>query len=320
MRTILEPIKSVIPLLEDVTINHKAIEKFTSTVSLDNLTSSEYNHDTLLANGSEGDYIAFCFIYNSLNFSYWGNPKWTIDYNGNSYDGSAAMIRALKAGIDAGYDLLNPSFLAALTALQLHEILLGNVEIPLFSERLKCLNQLGMFIVNNYHGSFTNFMDSAEWDSETIVSKLANELPDVFNDTVTYRGKVIHFYKRAQLIPTHLNDLYQLGKVKRHVKNMAQLTAFADYKIPQLMRQAGILTYSDKLSCLIDDLQELPEGSNEETEIRIAAIWANELCTRYIHKRAPQATAIQVDGLFWFAGQASNAAMPPYHRTRTIWY
>jgi len=320
MHAILEPIENVIPLLEDVTINLKAIEKFASTVSLSNLTSSEYNEDTLLTNRSEEEYIAFSFIYNSLNFSYWGSPKWTIDYNGGSFDGSAAMIRALKAAIEKGFNLLNPNFLATLTAPQLHDIFLGNIEIPLFNERLKCLNQLGSYIVNKYQGSFTNFMESAEWDSETIVSKLANELPDIFDDTVTYRGRVIHFYKRAQLIPTHLNDLYQHNKVHSPIKNLAQLTAFADYKIPQLMREAGLLIYSPKLTHLIDNLQEIPEGSNEEVEIRIAAIWANELCTRYIQKRTPHATAVQVDGLFWFAGQAPSKNIKPYHRTRTIWY
>ncbi len=307
--------------MTNVLIDEESIYKFSINIDKSYLLKSEYNKDTLLGeNYGEEEYIAFVFVYNSLNFSYWGYPKWTINIQGNNYDGSAAMIRAIKRAITEGHNILNSKFLINLTKKQLSEIFRGNIEIPLFKERLKLLNILGELIENKYQGSFKKFIDEAKWDAELIVEKLSKELPDIFNDTNIYIGQNINFYKRAQLIPAHLYDLYNLNIIKSPIYNIDKLTAFADYKVPQLMRNLGIIKYSSDLSYKIDNLIEIPAGSNDEIEIRIATIWAIELCTRQIKKYIPQVTSTQVHGVFWFSGQKSNIEIKPYHRTRTIWY
>lgn len=49
---------------------------------------------------------------------------------------------------------------------------------------------------------------------------------------------------------------------------MHMLTMFADYRVPQLLRDAGVMVYSDHLAALVDAGAELLAGSEEETQIR----------------------------------------------------
>lgn len=311
------PIEHAVPLFEHVVIDEAAIERFAATIGSNDLNGTEFQDRLQLL---PEQHIALAFVYNAVNFSFWGEPKWTIAADGQQFDGSAGMLQALRRGIAEGFDLLNAHFLAQLDEATLSIILRGNVQIPLFAERLRFLNLLGQHIVDNYGGAFANFVNTADWDAGKLVLKLAAELPDVFDDSTEYRGQTIHFYKRAQLVPAHLHDLCRSGGIPHLLRGFDQLTAFADYKVPQLMRSLGIIAYSASLEERVDAMEELSAGSDEELEIRMATIWANELCTRAIRQRIPTATAAQVDGLFWFAGQRPNAQLKPYHRTCTTNY
>jgi hypothetical protein len=51
---------------------------------------------------------------------------------------------------------------------------------------------------------------------------------------------------------------------------------FADYVVPAVLRHWGILTCSQALVKMLDSLQELPSGSEEEVELRACTITAVE--------------------------------------------
>ena len=51
---------------------------------------------------------------------------------------------------------------------------------------------------------------------------------------------------------------------------------FADYRVPQILRQLEILTYAETLSNKIDNSIELPYSCEEEIEIRAATVIAVE--------------------------------------------
>ena len=36
--------------------------------------------------------VNFLLVFESIDFSFWGNPKWTIDANGDKKDGSDALL------------------------------------------------------------------------------------------------------------------------------------------------------------------------------------------------------------------------------------
>src|SRR3990167_1085828 len=313
---VLETVEPVIRKLKDVYINEGAIEGFKETVKASELEDSELSDETTPKGGTDEQNIGFIIVYNTLNFCFWGEPKWTIEINGQSYDGSAGLLRAVIRAVDEGYNLVDPEYLSRIREKDLAQILRGNILIPLFFERLSLLQRLGALVLEKFEGKFSKILDIAENDAVEIVLTLANDLPEIFNDV----ANEVRFYKRAQLVPGMISDLTKIGIVSRRIENLDKLTAFADYKVPQLLRKYGILEYSSKLADKIDNKIEIPAGSKEEVEIRAATIWAVELVTKALKPIFPQATAAKIDGVFWFRGQIKSPNDKPYHRTRTIWY
>ena len=318
MNRISESVKYVVNHSEHVTINQYALEAFADNISHDELQIPKLfeKNDALSLEQS----IAFGFVYNAVNFSYWGEPKWTITIGVESYDGGLGMLQALQRGVESGYDLLSAEYLRTIPKLDLEKILEGNIEIPLFAERLELLRELGQFVTDNYGGSFIAIVEKADWDAVKLVEILADEIPEIFDDEVDYKDAKVKFYKRAQLVPSHLHELHRLGVSMRGVSNMDYLTALADYKVPQVLRKHGIIEYSSDLQDRIDNLVEIKPGSYEEVEIRAMTIWAVERLVRYLKKRIPTVNAIKINHILWLRGQEKSPNDKPYHRTRTIWY
>ena len=318
MNRISESVKYVVNHSEHVTINQRALEAFADNISQAELHIPELfeKNDALSLEQS----IAFGFVYNAVNFSYWGEPKWTITIGVESYDGGLGMLQALQRGVESGYDLLSAEYLRTIPKLDLEKILEGNIEIPLFAERLELLRKLGQFVTDNYGGSFIAIVEKADWDAVKLVEILADEIPEIFDDEVDYKDAKVKFYKRAQLVPSHLHELHRLGVSMRGVSNMDYLTALADYKVPQVLRKHGIIEYSSDLQDRIDNLVEIKPGSYEEVEIRAMTIWAVERLVHYVKKRTPTLNAININHILWHMGQEKSPNDKPYHRTRTIWY
>ena len=321
MKSIIDSIKPVIENSKFVRINEQAILDFSRDVNSKEFDDSEFGPETILPKtATEEQQIALAIVYNSINFCYWGEPKWGVQINGNFYDGSSGMLRAVKKAIENGFNLLDPKYLKDLSEDDLAKILKGNVEIPLFQKRLDLLRELGKNLLEKYEGIFKNVVEKAGGEAVKIVEMLASDFPKVFNDIANYHGQEVKFYKRAQLVPAHLFDLSKFGLISISLKGYNELTAFADYKVPQLLRKFGILEYTNELASKIDNKVEIPIGSDEEIEIRANTIWAIELATKILREKFPQANAAKVDGIFWFKGQIKSPDDKPYHRTKTIWY
>lgn len=318
MERILSSVNHVVEKSRYVAIDQHALEAFADTIKPEELDVPPLFEKK--ESYSTEQSIAFGFVYNAINFSYWGEPKWTITIDGKDYDGGFGMLRALQRGIDEGYDMLSADYLSSMTEEELGQVLHGNIEIPLLKERLAQLRSLGSYISDHYDGSFTAFVDDCNWDAVELVERLADTMPLVFNDQEAYKGESVKFYKRAQLVPSHMHELRQQDVVPRDITRMDELTALADYKVPQVLRRFGVLRYAPELANKIDRLVEIEAGSEEEVEIRAMTIWAVELLARYLRGKNLPASAIKVDHVLWLRGQEKSQEDKPYHRTRTTNY
>lgn len=134
----------------------------------------------------------------------------------------------------------------------------------------------------------------------------------------------MHFYKRAQILVGDLWAAYGKPTDPSHpfyFNDMQQLTMFADYRVPQILREMGILQYSLELARRIDAREELAFGSEEELEIRAATIVAVEQLQQELQQRhGSQLMVLEVDWLLWQWGECRKDALPPHHRTLTVYY
>ena len=180
------------------------------------------------------------------------------------------------------------------------------------------MNEAGKVLLKIFDGSFVKVFEASNGDAVELTN-LFIKFFSSFNDCATFEGKKVEFHKRAQLNTDMIN--YRLAKRReKELSNLDKLTAFADYKVPQMLRKFGVLGYTSELANKIDGDEEIKAESREEIEIRAATIWAIEEMKEVLRPRFPQITARQLDDHLWSLGQTKSPGDKPYHRTKTIYY
>lgn len=264
--------------------------------------------------------VNWILVLDAMNFCFWAEknqPRWSIEYQGETLNGYLAEAAALKRAVEENIPLWNAEYLSTISSEELAHIFRGKQTIPLLEKRLENVHEVGRVLLERYDGQFVNAIEQANRNAVQLVLLLAQHFPS-FNDIVLYRNHKIRFFKRAQICVADLYGSFG-GKSWGAFSDFDQLTAFADYKLPQVLRHFGVLEYHPTLAERIDNQELLEPGSEEEVEIRAATIWACELLRReMIHQDRP-VTAAEIDLWLWFMGQQSSD-MRPYHRTRTIYY
>src|SRR5262249_41089573 len=127
-------------------------------------------------------------------------------------------------------------------------------------------------------------------------------------------GETVPFYKRAQILAVDLHGIFH-GAGWGQLSRLGDLTAFADYKVPQVLRQLSIIAYSSDLAATVDQQQLIPSGDAREVEIRAATVEAVERIRQNVGLRA-----FEVDWYMWAESQKATPQQRPYHRTRSVFY
>ncbi len=317
MLNVLETTKNFLPQITNIKIDNDAINSVIDTVTEKDLQVSEIS---LAKNKwSKDQLIALTFLFNTVNFCFWakaGEEKWTIQ--DDNLDGAIALFRSLENELVRNSDLLSPDELADMSLGKLRGILKGNVVIPMLSERLNNIRNFGKVVEQKYGNSIKSLLDIAEYDAYKLVQLLVDNFP-CFDDTSTNNGTAVAFYKRAQLNSKMIHDIL-ISFGEKGLTNIDKLTAFADYKVPQILRNMGILVYTDSLAHKVDNMELIAANSYEEIEIRASAIWAVENMKEALKQKFPFVTSSHIDSMLWNKSQGSAKGKKPYHRTLTPAY
>ncbi len=257
-------------------------------------------------------------LFNSINFCYWGDPRWEVEYAGQWWSGSMAVLSTIHRALDEGAPVLDGFYLAQLSEADFRHILRGRGELLLVPERHRIWREVGATLVSRFDGSFTKVIRAANGDAVALVHALLEAFPS-FDDTSDLDGHPVRFYKRVQLAVGMLYEAFA-GKGWGALSGIDRLTVFADYKVPQVLRRLGILEYAHDLAEQIDGEQTIPHGDRCEVEIRVATIWAAELMRQALVSRVPGVSALHIDYWLWFAGRYQGPEVKPFHRTLTTAY
>lgn len=264
--------------------------------------------------------VNWLLLLDALNFCFWPDkdqPRWSIEYKGETLNGYWAEAAALKRAVEEDVPLWDAQYLSTISVEVMEQIFRGQHMIPLLEQRVAHAREVGQVLLEHFDGQFTNAVEQAHNDAIHLVQLLIEYFPS-FRDVAWYRQHEVRLYKRAQICVADLNGSFH-GQSLGALQRMDELTAFADYKLPQVLRHYHILEYDLSLAERIDARELIPAGSAAEVEIRAATIWACELLRRALQNRGITITASEVDQLLWYIGQQSTS-MRPYHRTRTVFY
>lgn len=179
-----------------------------------------------------------------------------------------------------------------------------------------------------------------------------------FDDKHVYEGYKVRFYKRAQIFAADVWACFRgRALTPGEFADIDGITAFADYRIPQMLYTMGVLSYSPPVDAKIRRRESIASGSSWEVQLRGCSVWAVELLRREIVAQLDAARGLEevVDGdaqsrasipvnaiLLDFhlydnmkaleaeanaereqskaEGAILTNEMIPHHRTRSIWY
>jgi len=300
----------------NVTIDQRQIARLAKRFLTSPVPSWDYVHHYY--DGSERT-VAYLLLVDALNFCFFPEPRWVVVVDGEKLQGYFALTTILKRAFNGASPIDDFRRLATIESQEVRALLRGASgagEIPLLDERACILREVGEQIVSRHCGEPSRLVKEASGSALRLVETLVRDFPS-FRDEASYDGERVAFYKRAQIFASDLYGSFQ-GRSYGAFGDIDRLTAFADYKLPQLLRAEGVLIFCEKLEGRIDRLEWIDAGSAEEIEIRAATIVAVEELRRELKRRGRALCAIELDWLLWHTAQ--NAIMPPHHRTRTTFY
>ncbi len=319
---ILETTKLVVEKSKHVKICTDAIVSLVERY-IDWLSVRHFQQDELVPPLRHKELAEWIFVVEVLNHCFWpdpGEPKWAVKYRGRWYSGYWALEASLiRAVTDLGYPVHSAEFLANVRFQDLEKIFSGRGRIPMLRERMENLREAGRVLLESWKGSIVHVLEEAGGSVSRLIALLIEYFPS-FRDETTYLGRSVYFFKRAQIFPFDLHARFN-GRSWGKWHDLDHLTVFADYKLPQVLRHAGILVYDPDLAAKVDNLVYLPPGSKEEVEIRASTIQACELIREKVKiLKGIELSASAVDYWLWSLGQENSFRKHPYHRTRTIFY
>lgn len=267
---------------------------------------------------------AWVLLLDAQNFCFWswagaGDRRWTVDYDGQRYDGYWALVAALRKAVDRGQPLWDADYLLSASDTELAAIFApaepGGTPIPMLARRVAHCREVGAGLREQ---PVEELIGAANGSAVALVEAVRQRYPS-FDDVAWVDGQEVRFLKRAQILIGDLHGAFA-GEGLGAFPDLHELTAFADYKVPQVLRRFGVLHYAPELEAALREQQLIPANSRWELEIRAATIWACELIRQRLAEQGVLLRAFEIDWALWLTGQSLPAGSEPYHRTPTIFY
>ena len=215
--------------------------------------------------------------------------------------------------------------------------------IPNAEERSRLLVEMASGLVLFHGGSATEFISKAHRSADSLVNLIIQYFPG-FRDTAIdgYGGRWVGFYKRAQIMVADLWAALGDGKQRRSTsatdnyntldhccfQDIEVITTFADYRVPQLLRDLGVLDYSASLANKVDAGEVLTPFCADELYIRAGTVVAVDELVKLVKLKlddsilADSCNAVTIDWYLWNIGEKMDrdGVLRQHHKVRTIYY
>ena len=291
-----------------VKINYGELDKFINNIDCNNLKNWLMHNPYDLLELDVETIINFLLVFESIDYSFWRQPKWMIDTEEGIKDGSDALLYVMLKYVKK---TKNTDF-SNISLNKFKKMLKVNVDIPLLEERYKTIVGIGKIVNERMKGNFYEFIKNITSDTQLFDIIISNF--ESFKDERNYDGKIIYFYKLAQLLTSDI--LHIREKIEGIKVDYSNLIGCADYKIPQTLRALGIIEYNDELSNIIELKENIEISSKYEVEIRASQIVVIE----YIHNKLSNINKIDINDFFFVYSKKVKSIDKPYHLCRNTNY
>jgi hypothetical protein len=313
---VLESTRPVLDRAQFVQLNDDAIARWAKSVNRDELTRT---HHDLLAHlpGDKAQLANLVLLIDALNFCFWSDEPLQFEWRGRTYHRFDAMFISLMLAAKAEPRWSDPHFWLEVPRAEIESVLAGKGRLLLMDDREQIIRETGRKLIDRFDGQFTNAIDSVNHQAWPLAVLLMTNF-DSFRDVSRYQNQPVYILKRAQICALDVSCALESHQ-HQSLDGLEQLTAFADYRLPQALRHLGIMELTADLANSIDTGGELAAGGDAEVEIRATTIQAVDMMTHAAESAGKQVCPWQIDCYLW--GLARGPGVKPnHHRTRTVYY
>ena len=297
---VLRTCRGVVSRSVHVTIDSSVLSSFAASLSK---SSSAIQWDEsswhFTSSTSSENTALYVLTLDALNFCFWPSSKSQLQY-----EHLATALTKLAEESESTPDsfIFCPEKLASLTPQSLASLVdpLLPVPLPDVAERTRLLNELGIGLITFFGGSALSLIAKADRSADKLAFLIAQTFSGFRDSCVDpSTGRQVFFYKRAQIAVADLWAAFNHSS-PCDFTDISSITTFADYRIPQLLRQLKVISYSKTLSHKIDEGVELEAGSVEELEIRAATVVVvDRLVAEVKDLGRDEMTAVSMDWCLW---------------------
>lgn len=312
---VLETTRSVIESAEFVRVNDDAVARWVNAVAPGQLRPA--GHSLLAAVPGNREQIAnLVLLIDALNFCFWG-PQPTYESKGMMHRGFNAMLAAMIDAARHEPRWFDARFWCDASKGEYRAALSPTGDMPMLAEREAIARQTGQTLIERFDGQFSSAVESVNRRAWDLAALLLCSF-DSFRDVAEHRSRPVFFAKRAQITALDLSMAWTEHDYDP-LLGLDQLTAFADYRLPQALRHLGIVEVAEGLARKIDNGDEIAAGSQEEVELRAVTVVAVDAMHRALSGRGQRIPAWQIDWYLWDRSHGPDITVG-HHRTRTIFY
>lgn len=241
--------------------------------------------------------IRYCICMNSINYRFWGLEAGAVTrYQKDGKVGAMAMTSSFLAA------WTDPKFMFSKRTEPVDAATIAAVfgDIPDVPSRIAILNEV--LLSPKLDALCAKLAERCSAGLPVTVGE-AQLLEDAF--PIAYSDPLL---KKAQLA---ISFVWLVAK-EQGLDLQVDLTAFADYQIPRVLRALKLLDYSDSLAKTIDSSKPIAANGPEERALRAASVIAIDMLSKRLG--VPNAA---IDHFLW---TQRNEAKEPFHLCETTLY
>lgn len=256
-------------------------------------------------------------LADALNFCFWSERPIQTTWRGRTVERHSAFLVLLAEAIRSDPAWLRPQRWLEATEKDFLSMTVGAGVLLMPAMRAAVVQETGRVLLDEFGGSGETLAATCGGDCVRLAATLFERFAS-FHDAVTHDGRVVPFAKRAQIFAADLALAWRTRGWET-LTGLERLTAFADYRIPQILRHLGIIELDAEVSARIERREEIAAASLAEIEIRAATIVAVERMVQALAERGRAVPAWRVDFDLW--KQSHDGPMRfDHHRTHTCFY
>lgn len=313
---VLETTHTVVKQAKSVTIDDSAIAAWAAVLPGDALRLGAHDLPAMLP-GDRGQLANLTLLIDALNFCFWSDDPIRVEWEGRTYRRFDAMFVSILRAAREDPRWFDPRYWVDAPPAEIARLFAGQGKLLMLDERQRVIRETGHTLLDRFDGKFEDAVESVNRKAWPLAVLLMTNF-DSFRDVARYNDQPVYLMKRAQICALDLSIAWAAHEYGS-LEGLDELTAFADYRVPQALRHLGILRLEPALAARIDRQELLAAGGPEEVEIRAATIQAVERMKAALTARGREVSTWVLDVYLWSLARGDGIVVD-HHRTLTTNY